>query len=597
MLGPIFQREFLTLPRRAGHYVTRAVYLGVLWILALTAWQAVIGWDRSATLGDNARFHLILFQVLTYVQLTLLLFFSALSAANSITLEKDRRTFVLLLMTDLRNYEIVLGKLFGSLLQILLLLSGTLPIFAILLFLGGIAGDQVIQAFLIMAATAIAAGSLGGVVALWREKTFQSLALTVLFIVLYLCLVRALILLPALTGPNSTVAVLGWQERLDPFLALQSVLEPFAEAHTIIPAAYSFTFCMLVLSGLLNALGIWRLRVWNPRGDPIIQRENVGDQPEVDRAKAHAAPGQARHVWSNPILFREIMTRAYGRRPLIVKLAYFVVLALIGYYALMPIVQGDEKVPWAAANGLVPITILSMLLVSAQSVTAITSERDIKTLDLLLVTDLTPNEFIFGKLAGILYNTKEFLIPPILLAIFYGVAGYLATPPEPVRNLESTFCVVVSLLILFAFVMVLGIHIALRTEISRLAIINALGTVFFLTVGTLICIYLILINGRFEYQWASFIFFLAAGIGGLWWVLSAGRSSTALTLAAWACPLAVFYSVTNILIGKPGTRETADPFLPFLVTAGAFGFTLAAMMIPLLSEFDVAMGRTTGEAD
>ena len=42
------------------------------------------------------------------------LFFSALSAASTISLEKDRRTFILLLLTDLRNYEIVLGKLFGS---------------------------------------------------------------------------------------------------------------------------------------------------------------------------------------------------------------------------------------------------------------------------------------------------------------------------------------------------------------------------------------------------------------------------------------------------------------------------------------------------
>src|SRR6516162_574587 len=124
MLGPIFAREWLTLPRRARHYVMRTVYLGGLWILSLTVWQATVGWEQSATLGDLARFGLIQFQILVYVQLTLVLFFSALSAAGTITQEKDRRTFVLLLLTDLRNYEIVLGKLLGSLLQILLLLAG-----------------------------------------------------------------------------------------------------------------------------------------------------------------------------------------------------------------------------------------------------------------------------------------------------------------------------------------------------------------------------------------------------------------------------------------------------------------------------------------
>ena len=55
--------------------------------------------------------------------------------------------------------------------------------------------------------------------------------------------------------------------------------------------------------------------------------------------------------------------------------------------------------------------------------TAITSERDGRALDLLLVTDLSPKEFIFGKLGGILYNTKEFLLPPLILAAVYAALG------------------------------------------------------------------------------------------------------------------------------------------------------------------------------
>src|SRR6185436_11002525 len=196
MLGPIFNRELLTLPRRSRHYLNRAVFLGGLWVLLLTIWQTTVGWEQPATLGDQARFGLIAFHLLAYVQLGLLLFFSALSAASTISQEKDRRTFVLLLLTDLRNYEIVLGKLAGSLLQIGLLLIGTFPIYCLSLFLGGIDGRQIVQAVIVLATTALAAGSLGGLVALWREKTFQSLAMTVLFLVLYLCLVEALPLLP-----------------------------------------------------------------------------------------------------------------------------------------------------------------------------------------------------------------------------------------------------------------------------------------------------------------------------------------------------------------------------------------------------------------
>lgn len=609
LLGPIFVREWVTLPRRSRHYAIRAASLGVLWVLGITAWQAAFGWHRTATLGDNARFGQLLFQLFTLVQLTLLLFFSAVSGASAVSQEKDRRTFILLLLTDLRNYEIVLGKVFGSLLQILLLLAGTVPLLSLMLLLGGVGVRQVAEAVLILAATSVAAGSLGVLIALWRERTFQSLALTVLFLVLYLCLIEGLTVLPESLLTRSAVA--DWQARLSPLRAMIDVLAARPEtADVVVSNAVLFGGVMLLMSVLLNGWSMLRLRVWNPSGEPIMQRESpdaeeqlAADDPRLleRRARAHAAPGAVREVWENPILWREIRTRAYGRRPLIVKIAYYVVLALICYYfAVLPMMHPEELTPFTAATGLVSVTVLSLLLIGAQAVTAITSERDTGALDLLLVTDLSPGEFIFGKVLGILYNTKEFLWPPLVLALVYAIGGLLANVPEAReylrgwRNGEAAVCVLGVVLVMMAFVLVLGIHVALRYQNSRQAIVNTLGTVFFLSAGTLVTIYLIVINGgQFEYQWMSFVFFMAAGIGGLWWVLSADRPSTALTLASFLCPIAVFYTVVNLLVARPGTIESADPIVPFVVMAGAFGFTVTAMLIPLVSEFDVATGRTS----
>ncbi len=406
-------------------------------------------------------------------------------------------------------------------------------------------------------------------------------------------------LVPSLLTAVSQETIQDWQIRLQPFRALLEVLNP-RDIEVAFPPAYGFGLTMLGLSFMLNAWAILRLRVWNPSGEPVMQREGAEKEAEEkDRARAHAAPGLVRAVWANPILWREIATRGYGRRPLLVKAAYFLVLVLICYYALAIGDKGD----WAAAYGLVPLAILSLLLVSAQAVTAITSERDVGALDLLLVTDLTPGEFIFGKLLGILYNTKEFVLPPILLAVLYACRGLLASAPagHPEllfgKNVEALVCIGLGMAILMGFTMILGLHVALRTENSRLAILNTLGTVFFLSIGTLVCIYLILINGKFEYQWLSFSAFIFAGVGGLWWVLSGTRPSAALTLASWACPFAVFYTITNVLIAKPGLRESTDPLIPFLVTGCAFGFTIAAMLIPLLSEFDIAIGRTSAQGE
>src|SRR5207249_2710016 len=116
---------------------------------------------------------------------------------------------------------------------------------------------------------------------------------------------------------------------------------------------------------LLNGLGIVKLRRWNPSGEPIMQREKPADEnvqsrlaalgvagtskeyeqmlpsayastqedEDKNRAAAHAAPGPVRTVWENPILWREVRTLAYGRRPVLVKVAYFVALALICLFA------------------------------------------------------------------------------------------------------------------------------------------------------------------------------------------------------------------------------------------------------------------------
>src|SRR5262249_26269243 len=100
-------------------------------------------------------------------------------------------------------------------------------------------------------------------------------------------------------------------------------------------AAYSFPLTMLAVSGLLAGWGIARLRVWNPSGEPVIQRERPEDE-DLDRSRAHAAPGLVRTGWGNPILWRENRTRAYGRGPPPVKTASTIGVGGGGYYTAGP---------------------------------------------------------------------------------------------------------------------------------------------------------------------------------------------------------------------------------------------------------------------
>ena len=207
---------------------------------------------------------------------------------------------------------------------------------------------------------------------------------------------------------------------------------------------------------------------------------------------------RARTVWSNPILWREACTWAYGRKVLAVRLAYLLLFVFVAY-ALQdlnsgPLVFSREE----GALRLVPLFVLSLLLVNAQSVTSITSERDGQSLDLLLVTDLTPKEFVYGKLAGVLYNTKEMILLPAALAVYLGISSTM--------SLENAGYLVVGWLTLSIFAAILGIHAGMAYASSRAAISVSLGTLFFLFIGVATCMrIMVAFSGSFSFQLQPFL--------------------------------------------------------------------------------------------
>ena len=56
---------------------------------------------------------------------------------------------------------------------------------------------------------------------------------------------------------------------------------------------------------------------------------------------------------------------------------------------------------------LVPLCVLSLVLINVQAVTSFTAERDVRALDLLLVTDLTPRASLFSASWQALYITPR----------------------------------------------------------------------------------------------------------------------------------------------------------------------------------------------
>ncbi|MAT16505.1 MAG: hypothetical protein CMJ46_14675 [Planctomyces sp.] len=569
--GPIFAREARVAPRSIKHFLIRTGYIGALFLLLYTASQTTFGWQEVRNIGEVSRFGTLVFQLVSTVQLCLVIFFALLFCASNVSQEKDGRTLLLLLMTDMKSREMVLGKLFSALLIVTVLIAASAPVLFLIQQLGGVTTEQILWVLVLCLASAFTAGSWSTLIAYWREKTFQILAISVMGAAMF---IGALEFATSLLGPTSAVGQ--FLALFDPFRALFVILDPFhatGEAHM---NAFKPVLALVGLGVVLNVITSYKLRKWNPSRFVYLAAKEKSTE---------IIPGRTKHrqVWDNPIIWREICTRAYGRKIVFIKIVYTLIALFVGYIfymaALYPeqqsLIMGLISLPGLAFVGL---ALLSLLLINAQAVTAFTNERDGLTLELLLVTDVSPREFIFGKLAGIFYNTKELIVLPVVLI---GYQYYLRA-----LNLEQFLFTSIGFLVLSIFAAMLGLHCGFSYDRTRQSIAASLGTMFFLFIGIFIfMILLVEARGSFILQIPSFLVFILAGGIGLGATLTNKNPSIALTMAAGVLPFLTFYAITEFLLS--GTMGVC------LAIVGAYGFATVAMVIPAISEFDVALGRSS----
>jgi len=579
------------------HFVSRVVFAMMLFAIVCTTWLLLAGIQPVQNPGDLARFGVLIFQLIAPFQLIVLLFMAALAGTIAVSHEKDKQTLILLLMTSLSNTEMVLGKIGAGLLATMNAFLASLPIVFSLTLLGGVSMEQVFACTWVTFCSLVASATLGATIAFWREKTFQSIAVTMLIIALWLSICE-LIASGSVPMISPNVATL-----LSPIRAIMDVTQPIA-SESILPFALPGGNAIpsgLVLLGIamvLTILSMRMLRIWNP------SRERRGgnfeaDEPEspldtanpksVDNSQRQVKAWKVRaprRVWNNPVLWREMRTWAYGRKVLLIRLAYLAFGLMVAFgvrqfvlngLALQETTYQDELVP-TTVSLLAPFFVLSLIVINALAVNSITNERDGGALDLLLVTEISPSEFVFGKIFGVLFVTKEMVVAPLLLCLYLWSQSALTT-----ENLVFTL---ITLLVMDMFVAMLGIHCGMIYSQSRAAIGTSLGTVFFLFLGVATCMLIMLMfRGSFGRQLAPFLFIILGGGIGLYVSLGSRNPSPAITISSFLLPFLTFFAITSFILRD---QELAV----FSVVSLSYAFATAAMMIPALSEFDFAFGRS-----
>ncbi|MCY6371601.1 ABC transporter permease [Clostridium ganghwense] len=166
-----------------------AIYVGILSFVALFILMNTLLDPYSS--GITKEHFMIAYMFLAGIQITIISFIVPSLTSGCISGERERQTLDLLLCTKLSPSSIIIGKLFTSISQVLLLIVASLPIFSIIFLFGGISIGELLQLLLFYVVLTIMIGSIGIFFSTHLKRTTASTVLT--YAVLFFLVVGTLI--------------------------------------------------------------------------------------------------------------------------------------------------------------------------------------------------------------------------------------------------------------------------------------------------------------------------------------------------------------------------------------------------------------------
>ena len=437
--------------RRQRHLWVRMGYLGALIALILFGLLTGGGWGQQVSMTDLAKAGTTVFAIVAYGQVILVCLLAPLFMAGAISQEQQGKTYEILLTTPLSNIQIVLGSLVGRLFFVLALLLSGVPLFAVLLVFGGVPMSSVFISFAVAALTALTVGAVAVTMSVLRAGGRKAVFTFVIVIAAYLVAAYALdaALLRRLPGAAGGMGMTTWLTPLHPLLVLEASLNranyqpPGPEHLAAYPALIAwylgrpfavFATLSLLSSGALTLCSALALRRIG-QGDPawlIWLRKKLG--LPVGGGERRRDP---REVWHNPIAWREANTRGRVLSGILARWGFATLAVIAGFVLIalhhfdgLPTVPGPGGQPQASAevlrSGVLALLLLEVAVVTLvalyMSAGCVSREREDGTLDLFLTTPLTPKQYIWGKLRGLVSFLSLLIAAPVLTLALVG--GY-----------------------------------------------------------------------------------------------------------------------------------------------------------------------------
>ena len=392
---PIVERELRVAARKRSTYWTRA---GAA-ILSLILFAGIIGLAGIGRGAFGAQVGEILFGVFSWLGFAFACSAGVFLTSDSLSEEKREGTLGLLFLTDLRGYDVVLGKLLSSSLVAVYGLFSAFPVMGLSFLLGGVTGGEFWRLMLVLCNTlffSLAAGML--VSALSRDAQRAMVG------ALLLCGLFVL-MLPVLDG-----ALAGWNAKN--FVARCSLASPgynmtqaraslLGDFWTGLAVVHFIAWVFLGLACVL-APRQWQEAAAIPASGKLPRRgRNPVDAPARKNAE------RRRWLEANPVRW----LAAYD--PKVRRWLWMTLGGLAGGFALLILAADDLDGMSSAFQTLnfVLGLVVRLWLISQASRFFVDATRN-GTIELLLATPLPPQQIVRGQVWAL---RRAFLYPVVIL--------------------------------------------------------------------------------------------------------------------------------------------------------------------------------------
>jgi ABC-type transport system involved in multi-copper enzyme maturation permease subunit len=453
MANPVLQRELVAHLRSPKAFALQAAFVILLGAIVVAAWPAERKVDMTNPFAARRLVNLFFVAQFMFASLTAPAF-----AAGALTGEKERKSYEMLLASALRPAQIVWGKWLAALTQSLLLIVSSLPIVMLCLPLGGVSFYEVAAAYATLAA-AIAC------------FTLMSLLASACFARTTAALVTSyLMVLPLSIGGLLLWFFFGTGNAEARLLVFLCVVPPV-----------TFGLCLLLFSLISR-------RLWYPADVGSEGREIVDEKQELREAvgliiqrddfpdRLFAPPKRTGILpdRANPVLDKELRSELFSQGTLMLRLVIQISLLLAVPMMAACLYFQPHWAPWYVAY----ILIFNMLVGPVFSAGSVSSERERRTLDLLLVTTLRPGQILWGKLfSGLRISTvlTMFIVWPLMLAC--------ALVPDYYSNLGTFALMLLLVCVTCAFTSIVSLFCSVcfrKSNVSLTVAYLALGCLFLL---------------------------------------------------------------------------------------------------------------------